>query len=150
MKPGPLFSSPLIVSPLYYLYSQPVLLLSTSRLLCRSRISSYRSDPCLFPAVCLLQSRRQGRPCCCVGVDVSLVVGSSSFKELGHFRLSLFPFFFFLYKPLSCCFAAGFLFSDLTAMTVSSAAAAAAIRYDRYDRYTFFCFDLTSVAPLDG
>lgn len=27
---------------------------------------------------------RQGRPCCCVGVDVSLVLGSRSDKELGH------------------------------------------------------------------
>lgn len=42
------------------------------------------------PAV-WLRSRRLGRPCCCVGVDVSLILGSRSDKEAGgpHFSLEV-------------------------------------------------------------
>lgn len=42
--------------------------------------------PAASPAV-WLRSRRLGRPCCCVGVDVSLILGSRSDKEAGgpHF-----------------------------------------------------------------
>lgn len=42
------------------------------------------------PAV-WLRPRRLGRPCCCVGVDVSLILGSRSDKEAGgpHFSLEV-------------------------------------------------------------
>lgn len=54
------------------------------------------------PAV-WLQSRRQGRPCCCVGVDASLVVGSRGYKEVEYLRLSLCFALFVSFKSVSCC-----------------------------------------------
>lgn len=54
------------------------------------------------PAV-WLQSRRQGRPCCCVGVDASLVVGSRGYKEVEYLRLSLCFALFVSFESVSCC-----------------------------------------------
>lgn len=58
------------------------------------------------PAV-WLQSRRQGRPCCCVKAGVSLVVGSRGSKELEHFRITF---------TARCQDAAGFTSSDPRAL----------------------------------
>lgn len=62
---------------------------SSSLVLADLRPAAADGSLSVTPAV-WLQSRRLGRPCCCVGVDGSLVVGSGGYKALGYFRVSLF------------------------------------------------------------
>lgn len=98
---------------------------SSSLVLADLRPAAADGSLSVTPAV-WLQSRRLGRPCCCVGVDGSLVVGSGGYKALGYFRVSLFFFLCFFF--LNHCHAdAGLILADpsaLTTMTVSSIAPA--------------------------